>query len=142
MMLIDCLVQHLQERADQRGYTWEEVAPCIARWDGDSLSVDIDHPAYPRKPKCNPCLAGTALKKLLGHLGIYPSDSCSCNSRAKYMDEMGCQWCEDNIEEIVGWLKDEAHTRGLPFWDVVGTNLVKMSIRKARVAQSRRAVHK
>lgn len=58
------------------------------------------------------------------------------------MDEMGCQWCEDNLEEIVSWLREEASVRGLPFLDAAAKQVVKLAIRKARVAQGRRAVHK
>lgn len=139
MMLIDCLVQHLQERADQRGYTWSEVAPCIASRAGDAISVDIDHPAYPRKPKITPCLAGTELKKLLGTIGITATDTCPCNSRAAYMDEMGCQWVLDNLETVVDWLEEEAGARSLPFIRSGGKMLVLTAVRLARHAQTKAA---
>ena len=41
-------------------------------------------------------------------------------------------WCEQNIDEIVGWLREEATKRGLPFLDMAGRLLVKRAIRNAR----------
>lgn len=48
------------------------------------------------------------------------------------MDELGVAWCEDNIDMIVGWLREEAEKRGLPFIDMVGRMLVKRAIKKAK----------
>ena len=47
--MIRCRVSHLESRCRQRGYTLEEVRPCIVSQDGDSLAVDETHPAYPRQ---------------------------------------------------------------------------------------------
>ncbi len=52
------------------------------------------------------------------------------------MDARGCEWCEANIDTIVGWLREEAEKRGLPFLDVVGRLLVRRAIRNARRAAS------
>jgi hypothetical protein len=49
--MISCLRHHLESRAAQRGYTLVEVWPCVVSEDGDEITVDIDHPAYPRVPK-------------------------------------------------------------------------------------------
>lgn len=75
---------------------------------------------------------GTELKKLLSLVGITASPTCSCNARARQMDELGCEWCEENLDLIVGWLRQEATNRGLPFLDVAGRVLVKRAIRQAR----------
>ena len=80
------------------------------------------------------CLAGTALKALLATIGITADNNCSCNARAREMDARGCDWCEENIDTIVGWLRDEATKRGLPFLDAAGRMLVRRAIRNARRA--------
>ena len=36
------------QRVAQRGYTLDEVRPCIVAQDGDTITVDESHPAYPR----------------------------------------------------------------------------------------------
>jgi hypothetical protein len=82
------------------------------------------------------CLAGTALKSLLASFGIAASPNCPCNVRAAEMDDRGCDWCEENIDTIVGWLREEATKRGLPFLDAAGRLLVKRAIRNARRAAS------
>ncbi len=78
---------------------------------------------------------GTELKKLLAAVGITASPTCSCNARAAFMDareagEPG--WCEANVDEIVGWLREEATKRGLPFLDAAGRLLVRRAIANAR----------
>jgi hypothetical protein len=47
------------------------------------------------------------------------------------MDAMGPDWCAENIATIVGWLKEEADRRGLPFSGVAADLLVRFSIRIA-----------
>lgn len=77
---------------------------------------------------------GTELKKLLAKVGIAASPDCSCNARARLMDERGIEWCEANLDEIVGWLREEATKRGLPFLDAAGRMLVKRAIHNAKKA--------
>ena len=43
-------------------------------------------------------------------------------------------WCAANINEIVGWLREEARARGLPFLDAAGRMLVRRAIRNAKRA--------
>ncbi len=76
--------------------------------------------------------AGTELKRLLKKFGIHSKATCSCNKRAFEMDFKGIQWCEDNIDEIVGWLKEEAEKRRLPFVKTAGKILVKRAIKNAK----------
>jgi hypothetical protein len=49
--VISCHRKHLEARCRQRGYTFDEVRPCVVSEDGDTLTVDETHPAYPRVPK-------------------------------------------------------------------------------------------
>lgn len=134
-------------RCRQRGYTLDEVRPCIVSEDGDAITVDENHPAYPREPKPGPISSimrptlksttmgggpGTELKKLLKNIGITASPNCSCNARAKKMDEWGPDECEKRMDEIIGWLKEEATKRKLPFIDYAGKIIVKKAIKNAR----------
>ena len=82
---------------------------------------------------------GTELKKLLAKVGIVASPDCSCNGRAAEMDRQEQQeagWCERNIDTIVGWLREQAEARGLPFLDLAGRVLVRRAIRNARSQSS------
>ena len=75
---------------------------------------------------------GTELKKLLARVGITATPDCSCNARAAEMDRQGVEWCEANIDTIVGWLREQAEARGLPFLDLAGRMLVRRAIQNAR----------
>lgn len=145
--MISCKREHLLARCRQRGYTLDEVQGCVVGEDGDQIAVDENHPAYPRAPKPGffapvrenvqlPQAAGpgTELKKLLKKVGIEATPTCSCNARACLMDERGIEWCENNLDEIVGWLREEATKRKLPFVDMAGRMLVRRAIRNAKRA--------
>ena len=77
---------------------------------------------------------GTELKALLARVGITASPDCPCNDRAAEMDRQGVEWCEANVDTIVGWLREQAEARGLPFLDLAGRLLVRRAIRNARKA--------
>lgn len=81
--------------------------------------------------------AGTHLKVLLQSLLLANTKSCRCESRAEHMNHMGNDWCEQNIETIVGWMKEEAAARGLPFVSAIGRLLVQRAIRNARKDEDR-----
>jgi hypothetical protein len=80
---------------------------------------------------------GTELKKLLAGWPFYLTSTpdCACNARAAEMDRREQEahgWCGDNIDTIVGWLREQAQARGLPFLDAAGRMLVRRAIRNAR----------
>lgn len=77
---------------------------------------------------------GTQLKILLAQFGIKSTATCGCNAKAKTMDEKGPEWCENNIDLIVSWLRDEAKKRRLPFVEMAAKILVKRAIANARKA--------
>jgi hypothetical protein len=125
---------------------------CVVSQDGDLWTIDEQHPAYPKAAKAGyemplgsspapPHGPGKELKKLLKTwLRIEASPTCSCNARAKRMDveeERSPGWCEANLDEIVGWLREEAEKRKLPFLDAAGRVLVRRAISNARREQAR-----
>jgi len=75
---------------------------------------------------------GTELHKLLSAFGIHMNPKCTCRWRMVEMNKWGADKCLENIETIVGWLKEEAGKRGLPFISTVGRMLVRRAIRNAR----------
>jgi hypothetical protein len=46
--MITCHISNLEARCNERGYTLDEVRPCIVSQDGDSIVVDETHSSYPR----------------------------------------------------------------------------------------------
>ena len=111
----------------------------LASWyrsvrDPDAPGVSVPAPKPPPPPG-----PGTELKKLLAKVGITATETCSCNSRARKMDENEARepgWCEAHLDEIVGWLREEATKRKLPFLDAAGRLLVRRAIANARRAAS------
>ncbi|NBP04515.1 MAG: hypothetical protein EBU90_31415, partial [Proteobacteria bacterium] len=75
-----------------------------------------------------PCLPGTALKQILSWFKIQDEAGCQCASRARIMDAWGCDETERRIDEVVGWLREAAAMRGLPFVDFAGRAAVKLAI--------------
>jgi hypothetical protein len=145
-----CHRSHLEARCTERGYTLDEVMPCVVSQDGDEWTIDVDHPAFPRQPKPgfeppppSPVAPahgpGTELSKLLKKIGIEPTPTCACRAKAAQMDAWGCDECSkaERIEEVVSVMREEAKARGLPFVDVAGRMLVKRAIHNARKATIR-----
>jgi hypothetical protein len=132
---------YFYERYNDRGYTLEEVEPCIVSKDGDIWTIDTTHESYPSVDRTANYYrptedisegAGTELKKLLSKVGINSRPNCKCNKYAAHMNNMGVEWCSQNIEEIVLWLKSEASRRGLPFSKFLGGQIVKLAIKRAK----------
>jgi hypothetical protein len=133
----------LELRCKERGYTLDDIRACIVSEDGDMITVDEHHSAYPRPKAPRPQSLvsppahqrggpGTELKGLLKLIGITSSPNCSCNARAKQMDEWGADECERRMPEILEWLEQEANRRGLPFVRFAAEQAVKLAIRRAR----------
>lgn len=105
----------------------------------DKLSEKLgDNPAqflrslFPKTLEEYPNHPGTVLSKMIKSIGIKMTDSCSCRRHALEMNDKGNDWCEQNIDTIVGWLRQEAKSRGLPFIDAVGWLAVSRAIKKSR----------
>jgi hypothetical protein len=97
----------------------------------------VAQPAEQPQPQEDTSGPGAHLKKYLSRIGINASPTCSCNARARYMDFMGTTWCENNLDTIVGWLKEESEKRGLPFIDWPARVLVKKAISSSKKAQAK-----
>jgi hypothetical protein len=139
--------------AFSRGYSIEDVMPCVVSQNGDQWTIDLEHPSYPRQLKhgfsseapVSPPQAshgpGTQLSKLLKRFGISPTPTCACRAKANEMDAWGCDEASrpERIEQVVAVMREEANARGLPFLDVAARLLVKRAIHNARKAEARRA---
>lgn len=80
---------------------------------------------------------GTELKNLISRIGLKPSPGCQCNSHAIQMNLWGPDECERRIDQIVGWLREEAARRRLPFVETLGRMLVRRAISNARKLSNR-----
>lgn len=137
-MLIETHKNFFLERCFERHYSIEEVSECIVSKNGEMWTIDTEHPKYPKYTKNIEKIvqnmqngAGTELKKMLELFGIKSSENCSCQAKAKIMNHMGIEWCKDNIDTIVTWLKEEAEKRHLPFSSIVAKKIVQIAISRA-----------
>jgi hypothetical protein len=132
--------RHLEARCTERGYTLDEVLPCVVSQDGDEWTIDTESEFYPRvsrlpePPPIPTSGPGTELSKLLKRFGINPTPTCQCRAKQQQMDAWGCDECSkpERIDEVVAVMRAEAEARGLPFLDVAGRMLVRRAIANAR----------
>lgn len=75
---------------------------------------------------------GTILSKMLSKIGINSTPNCSCRRRAMEMNNRGPEWCAENIDTIVGWLREESEKRKLPFVDFAGKLLIQRAIKVSK----------
>jgi hypothetical protein len=81
-----------EARCVERGYTLNQVRACIVSEDGDTITVDETHPAYPRhKPGL-----GDYVARWLSWLGITKARvsaivgrDCGCGARQEKLNELG-----------------------------------------------------
>lgn len=74
---------------------------------------------------------GTELRKLIAKFGFKPKAGCKCTQHIREMDLKGEQWCRDNVDTIVGWLREEAARSGYPFTEIGAKILIKRAISKS-----------
>jgi hypothetical protein len=94
--MIACRLAHLEARCRQRGYTLEQVRPCIVSEDGDRLVVDETHPAYPRaKPGLGDMVAagldavGITKERVQAVASVVGVKDCGCRKRQEKLNELG-----------------------------------------------------
>ena len=75
---------------------------------------------------------GTELHGMLSRLGMKFSKDCKCNAHIREMNKQGIEWCEENVETIVGWLRDEAARRKIPFVDLIARKFIRMATKRAK----------
>lgn len=81
------------------------------------------------------CGCGCELKKILSSLFIYSSPQCNCEKYAQIMDDWGPDKCEQELNQIIEWLRNEALKRNLIFIEKVAKFLVKKAINNTRKNQ-------
>jgi hypothetical protein len=120
-----------KEYQDIGDWTQAQAEAKLKQQLGDDIAKTL-RSLFPKTMEEDPNGPGTVLSKMIKSLGIVMSDSCSCRRHALEMNAKGNDWCEQNIDTIVGWLRDEAKRRSLPFVDMIGKIMVNRAIKKSR----------
>ena len=79
-------------RCVERGYTLEHVRDCIVSEDGDMITVDETHPAYPReKPGLGDIVASglSAIGITKERVSKLAGGDCGCQKRQQALNELG-----------------------------------------------------
>ena len=58
----------------------------------------------------------------------------------KYSNDKGPDWCEENMDTILSWLKEESTKRKLPYVEFVAKSMVQRAIYKSRKLKAAKAV--
>jgi len=135
MTLIYISLEALKTTAQHRppGYYDAILSAAVQRHENRIALTQADYERF--KAQYGRPGPGTELKKLLKSVGIEAKPDCSCNKRAQLMDQNEVRepgWCEAHIEEISGWLQEEAKKRGLPYIASAGKLLIRIAIKRAK----------
>lgn len=120
-------------------WTQSQAETKLIEFLGDNPSAKL-RSLYPQTLEETPNHPGTVLSKMIKSVGITMTDNCSCKAHAIEMNNKGNDWCEQNIDTIVGRLREEAKRRNLPFMDAIGKMLVNRAIKKSRKLLSNQPV--
>lgn len=112
-------------------YTQEFIESKLRETMGDDVAGFL-RAKFPKTLEENPDGPGSVLTNMIKSIGIKSSSSCSCRRHALEMNENGPEWCEQNIDTIVSWLREESKKRGLPFIDAVGKMMVNRAVAKSK----------
>lgn len=126
---------------EDRDYDLNDVMDCVVDKNGDMWTIDEHHAKYPKiKINKDPIIiknhdigegVGTELKKILSWLNIHADKTCSCNLKAKTMNDNGIDWCKKNKELILSWLQEEAIKRNMSFPKYIVSKILNIAIYKA-----------
>ena len=84
--------ESFEARCRERGYTLDEVRPCIVSEDGDTITVDETHAAYPRaKPGLGDMVAAglSAIGITKERVSKAVGGDCGCSKRQQALNELG-----------------------------------------------------
>lgn len=76
---------------------------------------------------------GTMLENLLKKIGINYTHQCSCSSKIHLLNKKGVEWCENNADTILKWIRAESQEKNIPFAPKTAKALLRLAIKKAKL---------
>ena len=79
----------------QRGYTWADVEECVLSIAGETVTVDENHPAYPRARSIRAREPGLGDRVAAGikaagrMIGVEVKECCGCRKRRELLNRLG-----------------------------------------------------
>lgn len=90
------------------------------------------------KPRTRRCRVGTRVKMLIAQkYKVTPKKSCGCNARARHMDQLGCEQCKAQFDQLVEMLLQGASEH---FWIKPIVSLFRGNAKRAAEALLREAI--
>jgi hypothetical protein len=120
-----------QEYDSVGDYTQLQIENIFKEKLGNDIATKL-RSLFPKTLEENPNGPGTILAGMFSSLGIKSSPTCSCRRHAIEMNDKGADWCEQNIDTILSWLKEESNKRKIPFIESIASLVVKRAIRQSR----------
>jgi hypothetical protein len=93
--VIICKRRHLEARCRQRGTTLDAVRACIVSEDGDTITVDETHPAYPQpRPGLGDMVAAglSAVGITKDRVSALVGGDCGCRARQAALNAVGAKY--------------------------------------------------
>lgn len=112
-------------------YSQEFIENKLKEQLGDNIAKKL-RSLFPKTLEEDPNGPGTILSGMISSIGIKSTPNCSCRRHAIEMNTKGPEWCENNIDTILGWLKEESAKRSIPFIDAVARLMVRRAIRTSK----------
>ena len=87
--------ESFEAQCRERGYTIDEVRACITSEDGDMITVDETHPAYPRaRPGLGDMVAAglSAVGITKERVEAVVGGPCGCSERQGYINAAAAKW--------------------------------------------------
>lgn len=135
MILVNLVA--IRETAKHRPAGYEEEMLAAGTVEGDYVQIPdttYDKLFLKYVGFIRPCGPGCQLKRILAAWGFNAQPGCKCEAHAAVMDDWGPDECvkPERLAEILGWLKEEAGVRGMPFIPAVASVGVRRAISLAR----------
>lgn len=75
---------------------------------------------------------GDTLSEIINKIGYaYPNVS-GARAKLTYMNKKGIDWCDQNQELIIKWIKEECTLYQIQFLELIAKAIVRLAIRKAK----------
>lgn len=86
---------------------------------------------YYQRKKIYPGI-GSCLLMLLGKLNVHYDQLSTAKSKANYLDKQGIDWCENNQDIILGWIKEESNNKNITYNPKLAKILLRLAIKQSK----------
>ena len=78
---------------------------------------------------------GDTLSNIISKMGYGYSPISRARAKITYLNKKGIDWCEQNQDVILIWLKEECVANRIQFLDLIGKSIIRLAIKKAKTQE-------